>query len=659
MNFTKETLETIKTHLNDYLEETGRPTKKLFRCVSVEHNDSDPSMSYDPKRNMIKCFGCNKSYDIFSLYALDNNLDSKADFKEIVNILADRYGITTKKEDSENTKKTEQKKESIKKEDFSKYYKEVRKNIDKTDYLEKRGISKKLIEKYGIGYDTKTNEVIIPVSKNFYVGRYATNNPTIKHHKPKGAMQELFNAHYLKESDFKSVVFITESIIDSLSLEEANENIKSVALNGAEYYTEAVKEMKENNFKGIVVLALDTDTTGIRVSEKMEEELEDIGIKAVKMNSSRDRYGEGRKDINEYLLADKDSLTKTITYFNDSLETLQKQKALKTLDTINAYEYFKEFEENIIDKEHNKPIPTGIEQLDNVLRGGFFKGQLVVLGAVSSLGKSTIALNIAENVASNDNNVLYFSLEMSKQELIARSLSKTMYMEAEEQNKAKYLVLDNYDILEGKGFNEEAVNGKEIVSLYQDATKKYKDTIAKNLYIEELDGTKTIDINYIEEAIKNYINITESKPLVIIDYLQIITTEKSYSDKNNIDNLVVAIKRIARQYQIPIFLISSFNRENYLNDASFSSFKESGSIEYTADILLALQYEYLFKCKDNLDTRKEKVDDMNEQEEADLMLKMLKNRNGRRKNVKHIRFYRKYSYMKFRKYDDNFTPFKD
>ena len=658
MNYSKETIEEIKIHLKEYLEETGRPTKNLFTCVSAEHTDSNPSMSYDSKINIVKCFGCNRSYDIISLYALDNNLDSKSDFKKIIEELVNKYNIKLEKTNNKNIYESKVKQEIVKKEDFSKYYKEVRKNIDKTDYLKNRGISKRIIDKYNIGFDIKNNELIIPVSNNFYVGRYTTEGK-MKHHKPKGAMQELFNSQYLKESDFKSVVFITESIIDSLSLEEANENIKSVALNGAEYYTEAIKIIKENDYKGAIILALDTDNTGLRVSENIAEELKELGIKTITMNKENNSYGEGIKDINEYLLKDKDSLTKTITYFNDSLEDVQKQEALKTLDNMNTYEYFKEFEENILDKEHNKPIPTGIEKLDEVLRGGFYKGQLIVLGAVSSIGKSTMALNIAESVASNGNNVLYFSLEMSKQELISKSLSKAMFLEAEKQHIAKYIVLDNYDILEGKGFNEDAVNGKEKVSLYKDATKIFIENIAKNLYVEELDGTKTIDINYIEESIKNYMKITESKPLVIIDYLQIITTEKSYSDKNNIDNLVVAIKRIARQYQIPIFLISSFNRESYYNDATYGSFKESGSIEYTADILLALQYEYLYKCKDDFKTKQEQVDEMNEKEEAELMLKMLKNRNGRRKNIKHIRFYRKFSYMEFRKYNDNYIPYKD
>lgn len=167
MNFTEQQKETIKSHLKEYLEETGRSTTKLIRCLNPNHEDKNPSMSYDPKRNILHCFSCNSNYDLISLYALDHNLDAKADFRQIMKELAEKYNIDFNniKQDAEPTQKP-----LIDIKEFKEYYKKVLKDADKTDYLEKRGIIEDIIKKYNIGYDVKEHEVIIPVSKYFYVG---------------------------------------------------------------------------------------------------------------------------------------------------------------------------------------------------------------------------------------------------------------------------------------------------------------------------------------------------------------------------------------------------------------------------------------------------------------------------------------------------------
>ena len=70
---------------------------------------------------------------------------------------------------------------------------------------------------------------------------------------------------------------------------------------------------------------------------------------------------------------------------------------------------------------------TGFTELDELLDGGFLGGNLILLGAISSLGKTTFALQIAENIASAGKDVLIFSLEMSKNELNAKSISRNTY----------------------------------------------------------------------------------------------------------------------------------------------------------------------------------------------------------------------------------------
>ena len=106
------------------------------------------------------------------------------------------------------------------------------------------------------------------------------------------------------------------------------------------------------------------------------------------------------------------------------------QQAIKTYEKENVLNYLDEFNELIKDTKYNPPLSTGIDELDRALEGGFYKKNLVILGAISSLGKTTLALQIGDNVARNGTDVLIFSLEMSKEELIAKSLSRNSYLKA-------------------------------------------------------------------------------------------------------------------------------------------------------------------------------------------------------------------------------------
>lgn len=650
----KDQIENIKGHFKEYLEETGRVGKPFFTCVNPQHQDNDPSMSYDDKHNNIHCFSCNTSYDLISLYALDHNLDSKSEFKQILEELALKYKENIKTTSSDTTIKQGYSKEIIK-EDYTKYINKCKKNISKTNYLQARGISEKLITKYNIGYDEKEKRVIFPLSAYNYIGR-STDNNTFKHFKPKGSTNELFNGQYLKDSNFKSVIWITEAIIDALSLEEANEDIKAISLNSINNARQLTNEAKANNFKGIMILALDTDTQGLRTSQELQEDLDLIGIKAVIFNRDSDKYNfkldDGNlvkcKDINEFLLANKDKLVNDITSLNDMAINMLEQQAKKTYEQENALNYLDTFKQNILDQQKNTALSTGIDSLDRAIEGGFYKKQLVILGAISSLGKTTLALQIADNIARQGEEVLIFSLEMAKDELIAKSLSRLSFLKAYDR-KYTALALTTRDIMTGKGSNTLIPNNSQRVEIFNEALEDYK-TLANNIYISECNEQSDINIKTIEEKVKRHIAITNKKPFVIIDYLQIIQdTDKYLNDKQKVDKILTDLKRLARDNDITILLISSLNRGAYTQEISLDSFKDSGNIEYTADLLLGLQAEITENINDiKVDKKaKEEINKVQQKDERSLTLKVLKNRNGRINDIKGIKFYAKYNYMYF------------
>lgn len=642
--------ETIKTHLKDYLEEKGINTNKAFNCLNPQHQDNNPSMSYDPKRNIVKCFSqCNCSYDLISLYALDNNLDERTDFKRIIDELALKYNVTNDTT-IRNYTRVKEYQTPTKKEDYTIYLNKCKKDIDKCNYMQdKRGISDEIVKKYNIGYDKKENMIIIPVSNNYYLGRSVSDESYIKHHKPKGASNEIFNGHYIKDSDYKTILWVNESIIDSLSLEEINHDIKAIALNSTTNAKQLVQELRDNNFKGFIVIALDTDTTGIRASQELKEDLDALDIKSVIFNRDLTDYDVSdeikAKDINELLLKDRDKLTNKVNNLNDMVFNMLEQQAIKKYQQENAYNYLDTFNQLIQDRDKNKPLSTGIDALDDALEGGFYKKNLIILGAISSLGKTTLTLQIADNVARNGNDVLIFSLEMAKEELIAKSLSRLSFLKAKDMHYTA-LALTTREILTGKGTNTLIPNNDKIRELYKDTLDDYKENIASNIYISECDEEHEINTDFIGKKVKDHITITGNKPLVIIDYLQIIQQEgKGLSDKQIIDRIVTNLKRIARENDITIVLISAFNRASYNQESNLSSFRDSSTIEYTSDVLISLQHEQLDGVND--DSKKVNTNQEQQKDERKLTLKVLKNRNGRISDVKGITFYAKYNYMYF------------
>ena len=110
--------------------------------------------------------------------------------------------------------------------------------------------------------------------------------------------------------------------------------------------------------------------------------------------------------------------------------------------------------------------------------------------------------------------------------------------------------------------------------------------------------------------------------MVLIDYLQIIApVDVHFTDKQNLDRIVCALKKLSREEGLTILAISSFNRENYNLEVSMNAFKESGGIDYSADVLIGLQARGAGRPGFSVDEEKRK-------DPRELELKILKNRSG-------------------------------
>ena len=127
----------------------------------------------------------------------------------------------------------------------------------------------------------------------------------------------------------------------------------------------------------------------------------------------------------------------------------------------------------------------------------------------------------------------------------------------------------------------------------------------------------------IAERVNKYVYYSGNKPLVIIDYLQLLApVDPHFTDKQNTDKNVLELKRLSRELEIPIIAISSLNRANYNEPISMAAFKESGAIEYSSDVLLGLQLAGAGEKDFDVDMAKS-------QEPRQIELKILKNRRGK------------------------------
>lgn len=274
-------------------------------------------------------------------------------------------------------------------------------------------------------------------------------------------------------------------------------------------------------------------------------------------------------------------------------------------------------------------IKTGFYRFDE-LAGGLYPG-LYVIGAISSLGKTTFVQQLADNVAAAGKPVLFFSLEMSRLEMASKSISR----------KTAQIDFPN------------AVSSLKIRAgitsrVVQEAIEAYKSSVGDLMNVIEGGFDTTVDS--ITDYTRAYIDQHGQKPVVIVDYLQIIQGAEKGTIRESIDYNVVELKRLARALDVPVIVISSINRGNYLLPVDFESFKESGGIEYTADVVLGLQLACLddnavFQKEKAIMEKREAIKAAKAENPRQIRLVCLKNRYGRPDWTITYKYYPQYDYF--------------
>lgn len=220
--------------------------------------------------------------------------------------------------------------------------------------------------------------------------------------------------------------------------------------------------------------------------------------------------------------------------------------------------------------EEYKGIPTGFSKLDEMI-SGLNRSDLILIGARPAMGKTSFALNIARNVAMRGKRTVFFSLEMSNEQLASRVLSTEARVES---NKLR----------SGNISQEEWMRIAEATALLSNC----------ELYF---DDTSTITVPEMKAKIRRMKNVD----CIIVDYLGLMqSAKKSENRVQEVTEITRSLKLLAKDLKIPVVVCCQLSRGpekngKASNRPSLSDLRDSGSIEQDADIVLMLYREGYYK----------------------------------------------------------------
>ena len=269
-----------------------------------------------------------------------------------------------------------------------------------------------------------------------------------------------------------------------------------------------------------------------------------------------------------------------------------------------------------------KPIETGFTCID-AAAGGLYSG-LYTVAAAPGVGKTTFCLQLADQLAAAGHDVIFFSLEQGRAELCAKSVTRYAAQLRETAPGGSSAA----EITANAFYSPQ---GAETAATINAAIKAYTESIKDRLTIVE--GNFSCDVDYIRGYVGGYVERTARRPVVIVDYLQILQPASgSGSGKEAVDDIATALKRTSREYNIPVIAISSVNRAGYLTPIEFESLKESGAIEFSSDVVWGLQLAILADAetmrRKTEDARREILRKELEKSPRQLQFVCLKNRRG-------------------------------
>ena len=529
--------------------------RKGWVCPICKHGEHGDGLVENKKsrKHGLKCFGaCGFSGDVVALY---QEMNQGKSFTDAVNELGNMLGIAPGTcEPKEKTLSLIGKKEEPQKpkSDHRAYYAECRKRLtDKraTDYLRSRGLSLTTAKTYGggVGFDPAADvagagffapRLIIPSCDSHYIGRRTDGGKECRVLNSAGDEAEITG---LAELEKPGAVFVCEGAFDGMSIMEAGGRV--VVLNSTANRHRFLDYVEKHRPRCVLLLALDNDKAGNDAKVLLSQSLAEMKIPYRITDICRED-----KDLNDELVADRER------FF------------AKVQEAINPGNDLAGFLERVGGKVYHA-IPTGIDELDSLLGGGFMQSQLVLLGAPPAMGKTAVAQWLAEKSRAR---VQYYCFEMPADHLIARSLSRVMY----EKDIAD---LSPAEVLQGKDMRA-----------IREGVKTFSLIGGRVVYNPGVAGNDLCPPTL--QSLLQAIDKAGECDIVVVDYLQLVNAG-GRDEAENIQKTMAALKSLAVRKGITILAIMANNRNaNRMADTSQFTGRGSSSLEYGADMILNLQF---------------------------------------------------------------------
>lgn len=540
----------------------------------------------------------------------------------------------------------------------------VQKHPEAKAYLEGRGFTEEIIERLEIGFLKEyparpdlANRIVFhtPGDGGRFIARTIDDNDgRPKYLKTTGLSPDLWNAAYLKEKG-TGPIFIVEGEIDAMTISEMCGH-PAIGLAGASTkgrLIAAARDAKESILsegdKALIIIP-DPDKTGEEAAAVMLQELRGEGIPAILARIPIEEIkGEKKVDANSAYMYDPEAFRDFLgaavekaakfAHNPEAVQEEEREERLREYDKGNHAAILEDFEAWAIRRAAFPFIPTGFKILDASMNGGL-REELYILGGVPSSGKTTIALQMADQIAeSGAADVLYFSLEQGRYELTSKSLSRLSWEEATVTEREDGIPRSNMGIIASYGFAGDNEAQLRIMRLRDRAAARYR-AYKGRIRIIEAGDLKAADMG---EAVEAHYKATGRKPVVFLDYLQKIGigNTRITDTKPRIDQAITELKQLSRDKQIPVIAISSLNRDGYAAPG-MKSLKESGDLEYSADIVLLLS----FRAKMEKGDVEDYIDKESHRVPREMVLKIAKNRNGEKGHKINIDYYSAYNRFK-------------
>lgn len=632
----------IKKHL--LMVEYLKPARRGYVCPSCGNGSGKDGtgaiVSEDGTKLLCgKCQRVLTNIDVMASYLGIGT--TGADYVEVVKYGASKLGISPTPfhpmQQQKENKKDKEELEKIIRVDIDK----ARENVKSLTAKEKRGLTEETLEEFEVGLNMKwkppkmrvgeqeknvkeTPRIIIPHLQNkklpeialtYCAGLLMTEREKLEAEGKQyvkylyGGERTPFGLNTLKETE---KVFITEGEWDALSIWQATGGkYPSLATGGtAENRTiEALEKFYEKS-KPSVYFVGDNDKAGQKFAEELCAKLRQVGFKAMAIYLAE--LDAPKTDANKILIEQGDKK------LSEMLETLMEasQSEYEEMERAENQELFGEdtteylegkFKEYVEENKKYVGRKTGFENIDAEMK--MFRPGVYIIGGLAALGKTTFALQLLEQMAEGGENCIYCSYEMERGFLYAKMLAREVSrLESEGYKKEMKNPLTSVQISQGDlGEHEES---------YKKAVQNFVESRI-SLRIWELDEVK---VDKLIDRLEKICERVEKPPIVCIDYLQLLSGGNE-NTKNALDEALRKIFNFRRKTNTTFIIISSLNRMNYNTEISYESFKETGTIEYSADVIWGLQLLLSERTAASIEKGKKEIP-------RKIQLKCLKNRFG-------------------------------